>query len=70
MGLPSIDISFQTAAQATIAMGDKGYVGVIVRDTAQAGAHYLPRVGKIPRGAGRGQSRLPDAHLPRLHQPA
>ena len=48
MGLPSIDISFQTAAQATIAMGDKGYVGVIVRDTAQAGAHYLPRVGKIP----------------------
>ena len=48
MGLPSIDITFQTAAQATIAMGDKGYVGVIVRDTTQTGAHYLPRVGKIP----------------------
>lgn len=48
MGLPSIDITFQTAAKATIAMGDKGYVGVIVRDTKQAGAHYLPRVGRIP----------------------
>ena len=43
MGLPSIDITFQTAAQVTIAMGDKGYVGLIVRDTQEAGAHYLTR---------------------------
>lgn len=48
MGLPSIDISFQTAAQLTIAMGDKGYVGVIVRDTTQTGAHRLTRATKIP----------------------
>lgn len=48
MGLPSIDITFQTAAQLTIAMGDKGYVGVIVRDTAKTGAHYLTRATKIP----------------------
>lgn len=48
MGLPTIDITFQTAAQETIAMGDKGYVGVIVRDTQQQGAHYLPRVAKVP----------------------
>ena len=48
MGLPSIDITFKTAAQVTIAMGDKGYVGLIVRDTKQAGAHYLTRASKIP----------------------
>lgn len=48
MGLPSIDITFQTAAQVTIAMGDKGYVGLIVRDTQEAGAHYLTRASKIP----------------------
>ena len=48
MGLPSIDITFKTAAQVTIAMGDKGYVGLIVRDTKRAGAHYLTRASKIP----------------------
>lgn len=48
MGLPSIDITFQTAAKVTIAMGDKGYVGLIVRDTQEAGAHYLTRASKIP----------------------
>lgn len=48
MGLPSIDITFQTAAQVTIEMGDKGYVGLIVRDTQEAGAHYLTRASKIP----------------------
>lgn len=48
MGLPSIDISFKTAAYAAITMGDKGYLGLIVRDTKAAGSHKLARAAQIP----------------------
>lgn len=48
MGLPSIDISFKTAAYAAITMGDKGYLGLIVRDTKAAGNHKLARAAQIP----------------------
>ncbi|WNX85787.1 phage tail sheath C-terminal domain-containing protein [Agathobaculum sp. NTUH-O15-33] len=48
MGLPSIDITFKTAAYAAINMSDKGYLGLIVRDTKAAGKHRLTRAAQIP----------------------
>lgn len=48
MGLPSIDITFKTSAATTIAMGDKGTVALILKDSAAAGAHRLTAVSQIP----------------------
>lgn len=52
MGLPKIDITFETAAGETIARLERGVVGVIVKDSAAGGGHTLTDEQQIPAGLG------------------
>ena len=52
IGLPSLTITFQKAAQATANRSKKGYVGVFVRDTQAQGVHQLTSVALIPSELG------------------
>lgn len=48
MPLPNINIAFTTQAASAIQRSQKGVVAIIVRDTAQKGAHILTNVSQIP----------------------
>lgn len=48
MGLPSLTISFQRAAQETANRSKRGYVGVFVRDSKSPGVHQLSSAADIP----------------------
>jgi hypothetical protein len=48
MGLPNINISFQTAASSAIERSQKGIVGIIIKDAAENGAHILTKTSQIP----------------------
>ena len=52
IGLPSLTISFQAAAQAAANRSKKGYVGVFVRDSKAAGVHQLSSAALIPAELG------------------
>ena len=52
IGLPSLTISFQKAAQAVANRSKKGYVGVFVRDTQAQGVHQLTSAALIPSNLG------------------
>lgn len=48
IGLPSLTIAFQKAAQETANRSKKGYVGLFVRDTQSQGVHQLISQALIP----------------------
>ena len=52
IGLPSLTIKFQAAAQAAANRSKKGFVGVIVRDTKAQGVHALSSAALIPTELG------------------
>ena len=52
IGLPSLTISFQKAAQATANRSKKGYVGVFVRDAKAQGVHQITSAALIPSELG------------------
>lgn len=52
IGLPSLTISFQAAAQAVANRSKKGYVGLFVRDTQAQGVHQLSSAALIPSELG------------------
>ena len=52
IGLPSLTISFQKAAQAAANRSKKGYVGVFVRDVKAQGVHQLTSAALIPTELG------------------
>lgn len=52
IGLPSLTIAFQKAAQATANRSKKGFVGVFVRDTNAQGVHQLTSPALIPSNLG------------------
>ena len=52
IGLPSLVIKFQAAAQAAANRSKKGYVGVLVRDAKEQGVHPLSSAGLIPTELG------------------
>ena len=52
IGLPSLTIAFQKAAQATANRSKKGYVGVFVRDSQAQGVHALTSPALIPTTLG------------------
>ena len=52
IGLPSLTISFQRAAQAVANRSKKGYVGVFVRDAEAQGVHQLTSAAMIPAELG------------------
>ena len=52
IGLPSLTITFQTAARAAANRSKRGYVGVFVRDTKSQGVHQLSSAALIPSDLG------------------
>ena len=52
IGLPSLTITFQKAAQAAANRSKKGYVGVFVRDSQAQGMHQLTSAALIPSELG------------------
>lgn len=52
IGLPSLTIAFQKAAQETANRSKKGYVGLFVRDTKSQGVHQLISQALIPSNLG------------------
>ena len=52
IGLPSLTISFQRAAQEAADRSKKGYVGVFVRDAQAQGIHQLTSAALIPSALG------------------
>ena len=52
IGLPSLTIAFQRAAQAVANRSKKGYVGVFVRDAQAQGVHQLTSAALIPSELG------------------
>ena len=52
IGLPSLTITFQRAAQAAANRSKKGYVGVFVRDSQAQGVHQLTSAALIPSELG------------------
>ena len=52
IGLPSLTITFQRAAQAAANRSKKGYVGVFVRDAEAQGVHQLTSAALIPSELG------------------
>ena len=52
IGLPSLTITFQKAAQAVANRSKKGFVGVFVRDTQAQGVHHLTSAALIPSTLG------------------
>lgn len=52
IGLPSLTITFQKAAQAVANRSKKGYVGVFVRDAETQGVHQLTSAALIPSELG------------------
>lgn len=53
IGLPSLTITFQKAAEQAANRSKKGYVGVFVRDTTSQGVHQLSSAALIPSGLGK-----------------
>lgn len=52
IGLPSLTITFQKAAQAAANRSKKGFVGVFVRDAQAQGVHQLTSATLIPSALG------------------
>ena len=52
IGLPSLTITFQTAAQAVTNRSKNGFVGVFVRDAQAQGVHQLTSAAQIPAALG------------------
>ena len=52
IGLPSLTITFQAAAQQAADRSKKGYVGVFVRDAKAQGVHQLSSAALIPTELG------------------
>ena len=52
IGLPSLTITFQAAAQQAANRSKKGYVGVFVRDAKAQGVHQLSSAALIPTELG------------------
>lgn len=52
IGLPSLSITFQAAAQQVVTRSKRGYVGVFVRDEKEQGVHVLTSAARIPSGLG------------------
>ena len=52
IGLPSLSIVFEKAAQAVANRSKKGYVGVFVRDSKAQGVHQLSSAALIPSELG------------------
>ena len=52
IGLPSLSIVFEKAAQATANRSKRGYVGVFVRDSKAQGVHQLSSAALIPSELG------------------
>lgn len=52
IGLPSLTIAFQAAAQETANRSKKGYVGIFVRDSKAQGVHQLSSAALIPTELG------------------
>lgn len=52
IGLPSLTISFQTAARAAANRSKRGYVGVFVRDAQAQGVHQMSSAALIPSALG------------------
>ena len=52
IGLPSLTITFQAAAQQAANRSKKGYVGVFVRDAKAQGVHQLSSAALIPAELG------------------
>lgn len=52
IGLPSLSIVFEKAAQAAANRSKRGYVGVFVRDTKAQGVHSLSSAALIPAELG------------------
>ena len=52
IGLPSLTISFQSAARAAANRSKRGYVGVLVRDAQAQGVHQLSSAALIPATLG------------------
>ena len=52
IGLPSLTITFQAAAQQAANRSKKGYVGVFVRDAKAQGIHQLSSAALIPTELG------------------
>lgn len=52
IGLPSLTIAFQAAAQQAANRSKKGYVGVFVRDAKAQGVHQLSSAALIPTELG------------------
>lgn len=52
MGMPSINIAFETRAAAAVARSQKGVVAIIVRDAAANGAHTLTAESQVPAALG------------------
>jgi len=48
LGLPNINITFQTVAQTSIRRSERGVVAVILKDSTAAGAHVLTSPSQIP----------------------
>ncbi len=48
MGLPSINIAFQSTAAAAVSRSQKGTVGIILEDAAGTGEHALTSLTQIP----------------------
>lgn len=52
IGLPSLSIAFRRAAQEIQNRQKRGFVGLILRDTAAQGLHSIPNAAAIPEGLG------------------
>lgn len=50
MGLPNINITFQTLASTVISRSEKGILAMMVKDSTQTGGHVLTSVSQIPEG--------------------
>jgi len=62
IGLPSLTITFQKAAQETANRSKKGYVGVFVRDAKAQGVHQLTSTALIPSELGADNQAYPGLH--------
>lgn len=57
MGMPSINMTFRTAAAESIRRVGHGVVALIVRDSADTGNYTLEEEGQIPAGLGQNNQR-------------
>ena len=50
MGLPNINITFETLASTVINRSEKGVLAMMVKDSTQAGGHVLTSASQMPEG--------------------